>query len=279
MTDGRDVTIIENEDDMSRWYWINKEKRKGTFVLRYPTIGGYNIDGIILIDRESKELHWRDTKPLRGERVIALQAKRHRLGYRLMGQTLFTPYILAGAGALPMKTVALCGANDPALQLLLPRIKRHLKPSYKYEVCKIPNTRSTNEKRNLNPPVEQRILKYWKEESGGELYLNHSLLQSSRGSNNYSVHAIILNDAPTRIVDTRWVSLAGRKVTIVHSLDGLLRMYTLGCATFAAELAIEQKPKSLSSVVLVNDFEPVLKPVIKDFPYLKVLTKYRDTKG
>jgi hypothetical protein len=207
-----------------------------------------------------------------------------------MGQVLFSPYLLAGEDALPTKSVALCGETDGGLERLFPRsidgrkkatqsgrnsrLNRYLDPCYEYEVCSVPETKCAKEPtHSLIRPAQRRIHKYW-EDVGCTLHLNYPVL----GVNNYSVHAIILQDASTKTESGQLVSLADRDVTIVHSRDAILRMYTLGAGTIGAELAWSQKPKRLKSVFLVNDSDSVLDPVIQKIRYLEINTDYAHIK-
>lgn len=155
-----------------------------------------------------------------------------------------------------------------------------MKPCYKYEVCVVPDTKTTKEPaRSLIKPAYKKLREFWKD-VGGTLYEDPRISSRESELNNYWVQGIILADGPTKKApNPEWLPLAGRDVTIVHSTDRILRMYTLGAGTFGAEVALKHKPKKFRSMFLVNATDSVLEPVIDRIPYLEVNLDYAHIKG
>jgi hypothetical protein len=106
---------------MIRAYW---RQVGGTLIEEFPavcrtaTCGQRLLDALILPDGKTRIAGWREIA-LEGEDVIVVQAKAHRLGMYLMGQTFFSAQLLDRFKPASITSVALCTRDDTVLRLLL----------------------------------------------------------------------------------------------------------------------------------------------------------------
>jgi len=113
----------KHETPMIRAYW---DRVGGTLieeflvVERSPTAGPRRLDAIILPAGEKRVARAAEVS-LEGKDVIVVQAKAHRLGMYLMGQTLFSAELVRRFKPASVKSVALCTQDDEILRLLLER--------------------------------------------------------------------------------------------------------------------------------------------------------------
>jgi hypothetical protein len=76
------------------------------------------LDAVILPEGERRIADWREVS-LEGQDVIVVQAKAHRLGMYLMGQTFFSAQLIERFKPASVKAVALCRRDDSVLRPLL----------------------------------------------------------------------------------------------------------------------------------------------------------------
>jgi hypothetical protein len=106
---------------MIRAYW---RRVGGTLVEEFPavrrsaTCGQRLLDAVILPVGEGRIADWREVS-LEGQDVIVVQAKAHRLGMYLMGQTFFSARLIQRFNPASVKAVALCKRDDSVLNPLL----------------------------------------------------------------------------------------------------------------------------------------------------------------
>ena len=109
------------ETPMIRRYW---SEIGGTLieefpaVRRTPTNGRRLLDAVILPNGETRIADHREVS-LEGQDVIVVQAKAHRLGMYLMGQTVFSAELIKRFKPASVKSVALCSKGDSELEPLL----------------------------------------------------------------------------------------------------------------------------------------------------------------
>ena len=102
-------------------YW---EKVGGTLILEFPAVkqtketGPRRLDAVILPNGPRIKAGWRDVS-LKGQDVIVIQAKAHRLGMYLMGQTLFSAELIKRFEPASIRSVALCAKDDAILRPML----------------------------------------------------------------------------------------------------------------------------------------------------------------
>lgn len=111
------------EHQMILRYW---QQVGGWLSLEYPIVrrgpnhGARWVDGLLILHKPSRRVHWRDLTFDLFDEICAIQAKRGRLSLSLMGQTLFAQQLLLRQGrARRVLGVALCEADDGILRPLL----------------------------------------------------------------------------------------------------------------------------------------------------------------
>ena len=113
--------MSKHETPLIRRYW---EQVGGTLieeflaVRRTETCGQRLLDAVILPNEPTRIAHWKEMS-LKGKDVIVVQAKAHRLGMYLMGQTLFSAALIKRFEPRSVKSVALCTRDDSVLRPLL----------------------------------------------------------------------------------------------------------------------------------------------------------------
>ena len=117
--------MSKHETPMIRRYW---ETIGGTLVEEFLAVrksegvGPRRLDAVILPNGPTKRAHWRDVT-LKGQDVIVVQAKAHRLGMYLMGQTLFSAELIKCFEPSHIRSVALCHKDDSVLRPMLERFE------------------------------------------------------------------------------------------------------------------------------------------------------------
>ena len=114
--------MSRHETWRTRRYW---KSIGGLLIEEFPAVrldretgtGKRLIDGIIIPDAEERiqiggtfDFHSRD--------IIVVQTKKNRLGMYLMGQAFFSREIMRRFEPASIRTVAVCGARDPAMENL-----------------------------------------------------------------------------------------------------------------------------------------------------------------
>ena len=69
----------------------------------------------------------------------------------------------------------------------------------------------------------------------------------------------------------RSISIEGKDVIVVQAKAGRLGMYVMGQGVFSLGLMKRLKPKSVRSVILCEDDDAVLGPLLKQFPDVEVV--------
>ena len=116
--------MSKRETPMVLWYW---EQVGGTLCLEYravprgPDHAQRLIDAVIIPDGPKEQVHWRDLV-VRNKDIICVQAKNHRLGMYLMGQTLFSAKLMDQLEPRSIRSVALCAKDDAVLRPMLEQI-------------------------------------------------------------------------------------------------------------------------------------------------------------
>ena len=275
------------DDPLIFEYW---EKEGGTLCKGFrivhegETHGPRTLDAIILPDGPKKMVPGRDIS-LRDQDVIVVQAKPggdkrgkkykpYCLGMYLMGQTFFSAELVKLHRPRSIRSVALCKKNDSILGPLLVstgkkigvdiRIKEypHAQPSPMYES---PGTRG-------DAMIDWYWEKQWKKK-GGILEKNFQIADKTDTNDLQVLHAVILPDKQNK-------KLGGdipkrQDVIVVHAKAGgkkrgkyqpyRLGMYLMGQALFGAELIKQKfKPRSIRSIVLCEEDDSILHPILKD---------------
>ncbi|HWP91553.1 MAG TPA: hypothetical protein VNN20_05085 [Thermodesulfobacteriota bacterium] len=116
--------MSKKETPLIRAYW---NKVGGTLVEEFLVVKKTNtnspryIDGIIIPDGEHRIAKQREVV-IKGKDIICVQAKTKRLGMYLMGQTLFSYFLLQKYfKPRSILSVALCTCDDSVLRPLLER--------------------------------------------------------------------------------------------------------------------------------------------------------------
>ena len=109
------------ETPLIRRYW---KEIGGTLIEEFPAVrrtkssGQRLLDAVILPDGETRIASWREVI-IEGEDIIVVQAKVHRLGMYLLGQTLFSAELMKRFKPASIRSVALCIKDDAVLRPLL----------------------------------------------------------------------------------------------------------------------------------------------------------------
>lgn len=277
--------MSSREDPLVENYWTKyypERQRKGLLILNYtiehppksdpnPRYSKRSIDGIILPDEPWGKMKCREMprSKLAGKQVVVIQAKAHRLGMCLMGQAVFSPNLFTRYGAIPVKNVAIRGMSDENLKPLFTRIKPYLKNLYFKVEAEVDPQEGTSPERDNSTYDEDRIRLYFEtttRKDRGTIIWRYPL------TDGYSAHAVILPEEGNGRTEYRGVKvpLKDKKVIIVHTTPNRLGMYVMGQTIFSAELLKLESP-NLCSVALCRANDEILYPMLKDFPYIKVV--------
>lgn len=291
------MSVYENA--MIERYWEKEfgNKSTGTLVLKYPIVkkttpikdcmwGKREVDGIILPDGPKTKLRFSEVLPqsFQNQRLIVIQAKTHRLGTCLLGQTVFSPGLFARYNPKSIKSVALCGANDSELEVLIPKIISYLKPFWQqinFDGVEIETDNQVSS--SLESPLECErdwVLKYFSEHvvkvnKKGVLIWNYPLIDKSPTNGHLKIRALILpeegSNANGDILTGEKVPIAGKKVIILNTTPDFLGMWSMGLAVVLAELVRKHTP-NLESVIMCKTNDNILYPMLKYFPDVKVIS-------
>jgi hypothetical protein len=115
-------------------------------------------------------------------------------------------------------------------------------------------------------------LAYW-ESLGGTLIEEFQMVQGDSSCGPRRADAVILpNRDRVRIPKgQRSVSVEGEDVIVVQAKAMRLGMYLMGQAVFSAELMKRFKPKSITSTILCQKDDAVLRPLLTQFPNVRVV--------
>jgi hypothetical protein len=115
------------------------------------------------------------------------------------------------------------------------------------------------------------ILAYW-ERVGGTLIEEFQLVKGDSASGPGRADAVIVLGPERHRLPKgqRAVNIEGRDVIVVQAKDERLGMYLMGQGVFSAELIKRFKPKSVRSVMLCNDSDATLLPLLTPFANVAV---------
>ncbi len=95
----------------------------GTLIEEFPAVlkGKGNsqrlMDGVIILDSETKIASWKDTS-LKNQDIIVIQTKAHRLGMYLMGQAFFSKELMKKFEPKSIRSVIVCTKDDSVMRPL-----------------------------------------------------------------------------------------------------------------------------------------------------------------
>jgi hypothetical protein len=181
---------------------------------------------------------------VRGEDVVVVQTKRHRLGTYLLGQAAFSRLLverLLRPGSV--RSVALCAGGDAALE--------RLADESGVEVVVQPGHPARSEPKS---PARGAAAEYWRG-VGGTLIENYPIAGPSASSAQHAAEAVVILDGEReRLPPGTHVDLSGRDVLVIASAGGQIGfgMYVTGAAYFARRL-IEGRcgPGKATAITLV----------------------------
>lgn len=119
--------MSKHETPMLEAYW---QQVGGTLITEFPLVlrstnrARRLADGLILPNRERRQVHWReaarDSLTIDREEVVVVQVKASRLGMYVMGQALFSAELLRKRfPTAHIRSVILCTEDDTELRALL----------------------------------------------------------------------------------------------------------------------------------------------------------------
>ncbi len=113
--------MSKTETPMIRRYW---EMVGGTLIEEFPVVKGTRYQGArridaIIIKNGERRIAKSNEVSLKGKDIICVQAKSHRLGMYLMGQTFFSEQLLRRFEPSSVSCVALCAKDDAVLRPLI----------------------------------------------------------------------------------------------------------------------------------------------------------------
>ena len=112
--------MSKHETWRTREYW---KKVGGLLIEEFEAVKGSKkhgkrlTDGLIVLN-EPMALHPYKTYDIQGKDVIVIQTKRGRLGMYLLGQAYFSKFLIEFHKPKSIRTVAICGKDDPIMNRL-----------------------------------------------------------------------------------------------------------------------------------------------------------------
>ena len=114
---------------------------------------------------------------------------------------------------------------------------------------------------------------FWQSHAPGALLPEYTLVRAGPDCGRRCVDAVILPDEPhRRATPFDYPSIDGHNVIVVQTKRGRMGMYLMGQAVFSAKLALACGAKSVRSVLLCNQADSVLLPLLEPFPEVEVWT-------
>ncbi len=110
---------------------------------------------------------------------------------------------------------------------------------------------------------------YWRQ-VGGTLIEEFPIVLPNSGNRKQVVDGIIIRRGKWRIAPWSEVSLDGRDIIVVQAIAGHLDLSLMGQTFFSARLVERFQPRSIYSVALVTHDDSVLRPLLEEYPNLKV---------
>ena len=114
------------------------------------------------------------------------------------------------------------------------------------------------------------IHKYWSQ-VGGTLVEEFPAVRPSKDKGKRFIDAIIIPNGDKKILKWNEVSLKGKDILCVQAKYGRLGMYLMGQTFFSEQLLREFEPKSIISVALCTKDDGVLRPLLEQYPNMKVV--------
>jgi len=108
------------ETPLTRRFW---DEVGGTLIEEFPAVlrGKNNsqrlMDGVIILDSETKIASWKDIS-LKNQDIIVIQTKAHRLGMYLMGQAFFSKELMKKFEPKSIRSVIVCTKDDSVMRPL-----------------------------------------------------------------------------------------------------------------------------------------------------------------
>ncbi len=112
--------MSKHETPLTRRFW---NEVGGTLIEEFPAVlrGKNNsqrlMDGVIILDSETKIASWKDIS-LKNQDIIVIQTKAHRLGMYLMGQAFFSKELMKKFEPKSIRSVIVCTKDDSVMRPL-----------------------------------------------------------------------------------------------------------------------------------------------------------------
>lgn len=194
---------------------------------------------------------------MREHSVVCVQAKRKRLGPRLLGQALFSRGLLEAQGVTVLRTIASCCATHPELAAIAAELG--------VEVIVDPEVGAGPEPFLLTPhPAREAYLKSL--EAGGASVHRGFPRSSPKG---LQVEALVVRGARPAGPLTGWADLEGLDVTVVATTDQRACMYSLGVGVFMRAVA-EHHGANAEAVVIAKAGDSALQELLAHHPGVRV---------
>ena len=120
------------------------------------------------------------------------------------------------------------------------------------------------------------IHKYWSQ-VGGTLVEEFPAVRPSKDKGKRVIDAIIIPNGDNKILKWNEVSLKGKDIICVQAKEGRLGMYLMGQTFFSEQLLKKFEPNSIISVAICTEDDSVLRPLLEQFPNMKVVVITADT--
>lgn len=114
------------------------------------------------------------------------------------------------------------------------------------------------------------IRKYWST-VGGTLIEEFLAVRRGNRTGQRLIDAIIIPDGETKVTHWKDVCVEGMDIICVQAKNRRLGMYLMGQTFFSEQLMKPFKPKSILSVALCTDDDIVLRPLLEQYPNMKVV--------
>ena len=113
---------------------------------------------------------------------------------------------------------------------------------------------------------------YW-QQVGGTLIEEFCVVQRSRTCSVRLLDGVIIKDGPFRIARQPEVSVEGKDVIVVQAKERRLGMSVMGQTFFSPQLMqlYNPRPRSVESVALVISDDEILRPLLEQYPGMRVV--------
>jgi len=113
------------------------------------------------------------------------------------------------------------------------------------------------------------IREYWKQ-VGGTLIEEFQVVKRSKDNAQRLIDAVIIPNGENKIAHWSEVSLRGKNIICVQAKKGRLGMSLMGQTFFSEQLLRKFETKSIISVALCTKDDIVLRPLLEQYPNMKV---------